>query len=292
MRFWQAVPFLETEQLVEIARTGDRCGYDAIALSDHLFFTDYSVPYPYSGDGAPIWGPATPWPDPWVTIGALSSVTSRLKLATNVYIAPARDLFTVAKAVSTAAVLSGGRVICGVGAGWCRDEFEQTGQDFATRGRRLGEMVPLLRRLMTGEMVAYEGEFYAFRPLSIAPVPAAPVPVYFGGDSEPALRRAARLGDGWMGNQVYGEEEGRAVLARLHALLDEYGRRDGFEIVMSFAAPPGADLYKRWRDRGVTATMCAPWWLAPPDEARHYASDLAFKVATLERFAEEVIQKM
>jgi alkanesulfonate monooxygenase SsuD/methylene tetrahydromethanopterin reductase-like flavin-dependent oxidoreductase (luciferase family) len=112
-------------------------------MSDHIFYPhDLASPYPYSPDGTPIWPPETAWPDNWVTIGAMAAVTERLQFGTSVYIAPARDLFTVAKQVGTAAVLSNNRVNLGVGAGWMREEFEQTGQEYGNRGRRLDEMIP------------------------------------------------------------------------------------------------------------------------------------------------------
>src|SRR5262245_31545018 len=114
MEFWLGTAFVDARELGGIARAADRLGYDALALSDHIFYTDYTSAYPYSRGGRPLWDAGTHWPDVWVTIGALAAVTERLRLATSVYVAPARDLFTVAKAVSTAAVLSGNRVRFGV----------------------------------------------------------------------------------------------------------------------------------------------------------------------------------
>ncbi|MFC4584459.1 TIGR03619 family F420-dependent LLM class oxidoreductase [Sphaerisporangium corydalis] len=294
MRFWLGASFSDTDQFIELAKASERCGMDTLTLSDHIFFADYESAYPYSRTGAPRWTAATHWPDVWVTIGAMAAVTERLRFAPNVYIAPARDLFTVAKQVSTAAVLSRDRVSFGVGVGWCKDEFVQTGQDFHTRGRRLDEMIPVLRELWTGGTVEHHGAFFDFGPLSIAPVPARPVPFYVGGDSDAALRRAARLGDGWIGNRVYAEEQLDQVIARLNGYLKEYGRSEGdLEIVTALAAMPDAVTYRRLAGKGVTGTMAAPWWLATPEEkARHGEGTLELKIATMERFAEEVIARM
>ncbi|RJL21691.1 TIGR03619 family F420-dependent LLM class oxidoreductase [Bailinhaonella thermotolerans] len=293
MRFWLGASFVDTGEFLGLARAAERCGIDTLTLSDHVFYADYESPYPYSRTGAPRWDGETHWPDVWVTIGAMAAVTSTLRFAPNVYIAPARDLFTVAKAVSTAAALSGDRVTFGVGVGWCKDEFLQTGQDFHTRGRRLDEMIPVLRELWTGETVEHHGTHYDFPPLSIRPVPAGPVPVYVGGDSDAALRRAARLGDGWIGNRVYTGEQLDDVLARLRRYLSEYGRApDSLEIVAGIAALPDAETYKRFADKGVTGTLCAPWWLATDDDKRAYGEGLVLKEALLERFAEDVIAKM
>ncbi|MEV4075411.1 TIGR03619 family F420-dependent LLM class oxidoreductase [Nonomuraea fuscirosea] len=290
MRFWLGASFADSDQFVELARAAERCGFDTLTLSDHLFYADFASPYPYSKSGRPRWDARTHWPDVWVTIGAMAAVTSTLRFSPNVYIAPARDLFTVAKLVSTAAVLSRDRVTFGVGVGWCKEEFVGTGQDFHTRGKRLDAMLPVLRSLWSGETVTVDG----LPPLSISPAPAAPIPVYVGGDSEAALRRAARLGDGWIGNRIYTEEQFDVVLADLRGRLDANGRSlEGFEIIAPLAVLPEAETYRRFADKGVTGTMAAPWWLATPEEkARYGEGTLELKIATMERFAEEVIAKM
>jgi probable F420-dependent oxidoreductase len=291
VKFWHALAFLPVEQLLPVARAADACGYDALCLSDHVFYPErLTAPYPYSDDGRPIWTAGTDWPDPWVTIGALATATSQVRLATNVYVAPARDLFTVAKLVATAAVLAGNRVVFGVGAGWCADEFAQLGQDFADRGRRLDEMIGALRALWAGGPVEWHGDFYDFPPLSIAPVPGRTVPVHVGGDSEPALRRAARLGDGWIGNRFYTADQADAVLARLHRHRAGAGRLETpFEITLPLAVAPEPGVYRRFEDQGVTAVLCAPWMAAAANGRRGLAE---IRVAAVERFAERVIQRV
>jgi probable F420-dependent oxidoreductase len=293
VKFWHALTFLPSDHVVELAKAADACGYDAVALSDHIFYPeDLRSPYPYSPDGRPIWSADTHWPDPWVTIGALAAATTRIRLATNVYVAPARDLFTVAKLVSTAAVLSGNRVVLGVGAGWCADEFEQLGQEFRTRGRRLNEMMIALRTLWAGGMVEWHAEFFDFGPLRISPVPDAPIPIHVGGDTEPALRRAAYLGDGWIGNRRHSAEEADAVLARLRRHRAEAGRLDEpFEISLALAVPPDPAVFRRYEDQGVTAVCCAPW-MTPPGNGRRHASVLEARIAAVEEFAERVVQRV
>jgi probable F420-dependent oxidoreductase len=283
VKFWLGASFVDTGEFTELARAAERCGFDTLTLSDHIFYADFATPYPYSRSGRPRWNAATHWPDVWVTIGAMSSVTSTLRFAPNVYVAPARDLFTVAKQVSTAAVLSGDRVTFGVGVGWCEEEFTATGQDFHTRGRRLDAMIPALRELWSGDQVTLDG----LPELSISPVPARPIPVYVGGDSDAALRRAARIGDGWIGNRMYTEEQLDEVLAKLRGRLEDRP----FEIVAPLAVMPDAETYRRFADKGVTATMAAPWWLATPEEKEKYGS-LELKIRTMERFAEEIIAKV
>ncbi|MFF4617546.1 TIGR03619 family F420-dependent LLM class oxidoreductase [Nonomuraea jabiensis] len=289
MRFWLGASFVDTDQFLELARAAERCGFDTLTLSDHLFYADFASPYPYSRSGRPRWDARTHWPDVWVTIGAMAAVTTTLRFSPNVYIAPARDLFTVAKQVSTAAVLSKDRVTFGVGVGWCKEEFVGTGQDFHTRGRRLDAMLPTLRSLWAGETVALDG----LPELSISPTPDRPIPVFVGGDSDAALRRAARLGDGWIGNRIYTEEQFDVVLTTLRGHLAESGRSEPFDIIAPLAVMPDADTYRRFAAKGVTGTMAAPWWLATPEEkARYGEGTLDLKIATMERFAEEVIAKL
>jgi probable F420-dependent oxidoreductase len=291
MKFWQAVAFLETDQLLEVAQAADRLGFDSIAVSDHIFAPkERKSKYPYTPTGEPFWSADTPWPDPWVLISAMAAVTTRLKFSTNVYIAPGRDLFTVAKLVSSAAVISGGRVSLGAAAGWCQEEFELAGQDFHNRGKRFNEMIEALRALWSGGWQEFHGSYYDFDSLQIAPVPPAPIPIYIGGDSEPALRRAARHGDGWIGN-AYSIEDADAVLDRLQGHLKAFGRTiDGFETVMALYVEPTPDVLHRFEDRGVTALMCAPWMVAQT-ELGHFTSPVNDKVDAMEAFAEKVISK-
>jgi alkanesulfonate monooxygenase SsuD/methylene tetrahydromethanopterin reductase-like flavin-dependent oxidoreductase (luciferase family) len=223
-----------------------------------------------------------------VLISAMAAVTTRLKFSTNVYIAPGRDLFTVAKLVSSAAVISNGRVSLGTAAGWCQEEFELAGQDYHNRGKRLNEMIEALRLLWQGGFQEYHGTYYDFDPLQIAPVPDNPIPIYLGGDSEPALKRAAKYGDGWIGN-AYSVEDADAVLDRLGGHLKANGRTfDGFETVMALYVEPTPDILRRFEDRGVTALMCAPWMVADTSLG-NFTSTVKDKTDAMEAFAEKVI---
>jgi probable F420-dependent oxidoreductase len=182
----------------------DEAGYHGMLVPDHLVYPRVlNSPYP-SPTGKPFWAPETAWPDPWVLIGAMAAVTTRLHFTNSVYIAPARPLLEVAKQVATASVLSGGRVSLAAGAGWMREEFDLLGQDFANRGRRLDEMIPALRELWRGGWVSWHGEHYDIPELMMEPHPEAPVPILCGGESEAAMRRAARLCDGWLGTATPG----------------------------------------------------------------------------------------
>ena len=170
----------------------------------------------------------------------MAAVTERLQFGTSVYIAPARDLFTVAKQVGTAAVLSNNRVNLGVGAGWMREEFAQTGQEYDNRGKRLDEMIPALRTLWSGGWVEHHGEHYDFGPLQIEPSPTQQVPIWCGGHSRAALKRAATPLRRLARQRVFGR--GLRALRRrcCSSSVDEAGPRAtrAFEIILGVQAAP------------------------------------------------------
>jgi len=263
----------------------DETGYDGMICADHLIYPrKLTSPYP-SGADAPPWAPETAWPDSWVMIGAMAALTTRLRFTNAVYIAPSRPLLEVAKQVATAAVISDGRVTLTVGAGWMREEFELLGQSFEDRGKRLNEMIPALRALWQGGWVSWDSEHYQVPELMIEPHPPAPVPIMCGGESEAALRRAARLCDGWVGT-AYGWDDAVRYVERLHSLRREYGRsEEPFEIMLALMEVPTPDLYQRAEDIGITAAMCAPWMGADGVDP----TDVKSFRAPIERFADSVI---
>jgi probable F420-dependent oxidoreductase len=286
VKFWNALAFVETHEAIDLAIATEEVGYDGITVPEHLFYPrGFESKYPYSADGKPSFTESTPWPDPWVLIGAMAARTQRIGFTTNVYVAPLRDLFTVAKAVSTAAVISSGRVTLGVGAGWMREEFEQTGQDFDTRGKRLDEMIPALRRLWTGEWAEFHGEYYDFGPVKMAPVPEEPIPIWIGGHSKVAFRRAAEHGDGWMG-VYYTPDEAEELVGRLKKRLAEAGRGDEpFDMVLAVLAPLDRDIVRRMEDIGVTGLLSAPAMFV--SEATKQA-----RIDAIRSFGDDVIAKV
>ena len=285
MKLWQVVSFSEPDQLLGIAQAAEEAGFHGVLLSDHLFFPGrLRSRYPYSEDGRPGFDGRTPWPEPWTAISAMAAVTRRLHFATMVYILPLRGPLEVAKALGTAALLSGGRVALGAGAGWIREEFDTLGVDFGSRGRRMNEMIPLLRRLWTGEMVEHHGECFELGPLQMSPAPGVPIPIYVGGTSKLALRRAARLGDGWIGT---GQTPDEAVdfCQRLVRLRKEAGREaEPFECIVPLTEEATPDLLRRLEERGMTGATCLPfsYTLGPQSSLQH-------KRAQMLEFAERVI---
>jgi len=181
----------------------------------------------------------------------------------------------------------------GVGVGWCKEEFDATGQEFHNRGRRLDDMIPALRALWAGGWVEYHGSHYDVPPMQMNPSPSAPIPILVGGHSTPAIRRAATLGDGWLGASAYQPDDAWHYLAVMDEARSRAGRADEpFSIYLALATLPDLDLYRRLEDAGVTDLVCAPWMLAEMSQTRDYRSGLDAKLAATEEFATNVIAKM
>jgi probable F420-dependent oxidoreductase len=286
VKFCQSLMYAAPDQWIELTKVAEAAGFDQISLSDHIFYPGtLDSSYPYTRSGRPMFPPETPWPDVWVMTGALAAVTERITFSTHVYVLPVRNPFVVAKAVGTAAYVSGGRVLLGVGAGWMREEFVQLEQRFERRGARMEEQIEVLRALWRGGMVEHHGEFYDFDPVEMSPAPPAPVPILIGGHTEIALRRAARVGDGWMG-VYYGVDELLAYVDKLQGYRYEYGTADRpFEIQAAIVDQmPTPDVCAKLSDAGVTAIITSAWLM----EGHQFAS-LADNARALERFGEQYI---
>lgn len=262
MKFAQAMIGLETQDYVAVAVAAEKAGFDSVALSDHVVYPqEFSSPYPYTPDGKPQFDPTWDFPDPWVTIGALASATTNLEFFTNVFVLPARNPINVAKAVGTAAALSGDRVSLGIGAGWLREEFDILEQSFKGRGKRLDEMIEVLHTVWGGGFVEHHGECFDFAPIDMRPAPSRQIPILVGGHSEIALRRAAR-NDGWIGVN-YSLDELSGYASQLHEFRREAGRSaEPFEMVVSVRAAPDASTIEKLEELGVTTILTSAWMAA------------------------------
>jgi probable F420-dependent oxidoreductase len=281
MKFWVPLMFEPNDQLLDVARIAETCGYEGLGLADHVAVPGAFASVHPSGEN-PFTAESS-FPDPFITMASMAAVTTTLRFMSYVYILPMRDPFTVAKQVATAAVLSGDRMVLGVGAGWLTEEIALLGHDPRSRGRRMDEMLTIMRDLWDDGWAEHHGEHFDFAPVGMFPTPGRSVPVWVGGKSDAALRRAVRQ-DGWLGMN-YGLDEIEQLLGRLAEIRVETGdTRADFETFVIPNAPPSIDLYRALEAHGVTSTMLMPWY--PGDPA---CASLDAKRAALERAAEEIL---
>jgi probable F420-dependent oxidoreductase len=281
MRYWHGLGYTPLNELAPLAQHAERLGFCGVTLGDHWVTAETQVDrYDIAKDGERPWEHDAPWPDPWIQFVALAQATTTLEFMTTVYILPLRDVFTAAKAVSTAAVVTGGRVHLGVGVGWQKLEFSIGGQPFGRRGRHADEQLQVLRKLWSGEMVEHKGEFYSFPRVRMLPAPASRIPIYVGGTSEAAFRRAARH-DGWEG-AVYPWEEIEDYVAQAKAARLAAGESlEGFRLIVGCTEPTPGRM-QTLREWGVTDYLKPPW----TDGLRATRTSLEYKLDEMSRFAE------
>jgi probable F420-dependent oxidoreductase len=287
VKFWQSMAFCEPGQCAEIARHAEQLGFEGVTLAEHQFFPErLESRFPFSPDGAPLFDAEDEWPEMWPLIGAMATTTRRLRFCTAVHILPLFHPLSVARIAATADALAPGRIVLGVGAGWMREEYEAFGVDFQTRGARLDESIQVLRGAWSGEMFEFHGNFFDFERLLVRPSPAASIPILIGGSSEPALRRAGRLADGWMGGGGTLEQL-RAPLERVHALRVEAGRDNlPFETLTlhTVGLDRNFDEVRQLQRAGLDGIVHLPF-----RASLGRRSTLSQKRAYLDRFAAEVM---
>ena len=251
MKFWQSLAFLEMDQMVELAQFCEAVGFHGVSYGDHLVTTKEQVDeYLYQDSGNVFWNPDTHWPDPWVLTAALAQATTTLQFLSTIYILPMREPLSAAKALSTAAYLSGDRVTLGVGVGWQKAEFEMVGQDFHTRGKRVDEMLEIMPQLMSGEMTEYRGTFYDIPAVKMSPGTNKPIPIMIGGYAPAAMRRASRF-DGWMATS-HEEAEIYPLLDTLREIRKTEGTADKPFDIWTGVKNPDDGTHERLAEKGVT----------------------------------------
>ncbi len=289
MKFWQAITWAETDQLVEIARFAEEVGFHGLMSGDHAVYPESIAPeYPYSETGKPPMQPSDEYPDQTAIFGAMAAVTRTLHFTCGVYVLPLRNPHEVARAAATLAVISDDRFILGVGVGWMKEEFDIYGVDFRQRGKITDEIIDVLHVLWRGEMVEYHGDFFDFPRVQLSPAPKRHPPIYIGGASDFALRRAARAGDGYIGAGT-APEDVLPLLKQLEELRKQY-RRDHlpFEAMIGIAALPNRDLFQRLSDEGLQSTVAPPFAYALGKKR----STIDEKKRFMENFSETIIRRM
>ena len=219
-------PIATPEFLAAYGAAAEDAGFASIWVGEHVVFLDeYSSKYPYSDDGRLGLPPDTGLLELFTTVSFLASATSRIRLGTAVCLVPQRNPVYTAKSVSTVDWLSGGRFDFGVGIGWLREEFAVLHEPFEQRAARTREYLAVMRTLWRDDVSAYDGDLYQLPPCRMFPKPiqAGGPPVYFGGETDPALRRVAEIGDGWHGFNHLPDSAATSV-QRLEGFLTDAGR--------------------------------------------------------------------
>ncbi|MBI4517107.1 MAG: TIGR03619 family F420-dependent LLM class oxidoreductase [Deltaproteobacteria bacterium] len=251
MRFSYAESMCDPRQYLPLAQAAEAAGYTSFIVPDSICYPQCSdSKYPYTIDGNREFLEDKPFIEPFTLIPAMGAVTERLRFTTFVVKLPIRHPVLVAKSASSVAVITNDRFGFGVGLSPWPEDFQVCGTEWKTRGQRMDEMIEIIRGLTKGGFYEFHGRHYDVPSIKICPVPTQPIPILIGGHSEAALRRAARIGDGWM---HAGSDDLGKMLQRLTALRREYGReRQPFEVhVISFDAFT-AEGIKPLEDIGVT----------------------------------------
>jgi len=268
----------------DYAQAVEAMGYTHILTFDHVLGANPDRPGGWKG-------PYTyrhSFHEPFVLFGFLAAATRRVELVTGILILPQRQTALVAKQAAAVDVLSAGRLRLGVGVGWNAVEFEALGERFTNRGARIEEQIAVLRALWARDLVTIEGQWHRVTGAGLNPLPPRPtIPIWMGGESEPVVRRAARLADGWMPHFRPGPEA-QAIVDRLHGLVREAGRDPaafGIEGRMTLAQVPleqrDAELAAWRKMRGITHLCVHTVGLGLKTPTEH--------VQALERFKKDLL---
>ena len=234
------------------AQTAEGLGYSHILAYDHV------IGAVHEGREPPLWGPYTEqsaFHEPFVLFGYFAACTSRMELATGILILPQRQTVLVAKQAAEIDLLSGGRLRLGVGTGWNYVEFDALNEDFGNRGARQAEQVELLRQLWAEPVLDYSGRWHRVERAGLKPLPGRSIPIWFGGFTDAAFRRAARIGDGF----IFGasQKANLAAAEKVRLELDEAGRNPadfGLEALLNYQA--GRDAWRSdieaWQSIGAS----------------------------------------
>lgn len=286
MRFTLMCGLIGCDDHAALARAAEDAGWDSFSIPDSLFFPKQNESdYPYNEtDVLRRVLEDTPVLEPFIAITQMAMATKKINFFPGVLKVPVRQPLVLAKTLSTLAVISGNRLMLGAGISPWTEDFIYNGVPFEPRGKMLDECIEIIRGVMAGGYFEYHGDHYDFAPLKMLPVPDKPVPVLFGGHSKPALRRAARTGDGWVSaNSDF--ETLSAMITTLQEYRQHYGteNREDFQIHAYDSFAKSVDDYKRLQDLGVTDMVACPW--SP------YKSglDIPGKIDAINRFAQEII---
>jgi probable F420-dependent oxidoreductase len=273
-----------------LAIGAEEAGYDTFVVPDSVCYPEHSdSKYPYTEDGDREFLEDKPFVETFALISYLAAVTEHIRFTTSVVKLPLRHPVLMAKQLSSVALLSENRLSFGVGLSPWPDDYEAVGVPWARRGKRLDEMIDIIRGLCGGGYFEYEGEIFQVPSIKICPVPTQPIPIIVGGHSEPAMRRALRVGDGWI--HAGGDaDELLGLLGHIGELRREYGREnDPFELHVISLDAYSHDGIRRLEDLGVTDVILG---FRNSYALEQDTQPLEEKIAAIRGYADAVIAKL
>jgi probable F420-dependent oxidoreductase len=288
VRFSYQVGMCDADHYLPLARAAEEAGFDGLTIPDSICYPqEASSKYPYNKDGSREFLESVPFLESLIAISAMAAVTERVRLSTFVYKLAVRQAAVVAKQVQSIQLLSGNRLDFGIGISPWEEDFAVCGVPWERRGKRFDEQISILRGLESGEFFGFEGELLSMPANKMCPVPTAPTPLLIGGHAEVALKRAARVGDGWMCAGATLDELG-SYIQRIGELREEYGTTERpFRIFTTGADAFTAEGIARLESAGVTDVVIGfrNVYEMQPD------MPLDEKIAALQWYAGEFIQR-
>lgn len=288
MRFTLNITMLEPEQYVPLAKAAEEAGFYAASVSDSLFYPKEVIgEYPYHEGREFLDG--KPFVEPFVAISTMAAVTEKLQFSTYVLKMAIREPLVLAKSVLSTAVITNNRLRLGAGLSPWLDDFKYCQVDWEGRGERFDEMIAILRGLQSGEYFTFHGKHFDFPELKMCPTPTEPVKITVGGHAKPALRRAARIGDGWVSANLT-RLVMKSMINQLNEFRREYGtdKRDDYIIQGMLSDIDVFDIngYREGQDMGMTDITLIPWGVYNMQPLT-----LAERIDAIKRFGDEVIGK-
>ncbi|MGH7000565.1 MAG: LLM class F420-dependent oxidoreductase [Stellaceae bacterium] len=283
MKFGSFITSQRPERIAANIRKAEECGFESAWIGEHLILpVNYTSKYPYSPDGRFPAPPDVPFHDPMLALAFAAAITSRIKLATGIFVVPLRNPITTAKAVASLDVLSNGRVIFGVGVGWFAEEFAAAGASFHDRALRTRESIELMKALWTEDDPAYAGKTFSVNGVRFNPKPIQKPhpPIIVGGTSELAIKRAVRYGDGWYA-VARGMDEAKQLLAQLEDQQRRASRTRPIEVTMSLRTghPLTLEEVRQLADLGVARLLVGlPLRALDETELTRFRDDLMAKL--------------
>ncbi len=264
--------------IAAVAIAAEQRGFATLWSGEHVVMVDESVSrYPYADDGKIAVPAAADWIDPMIGLSFAAAATTTIGIATGVLLLPEHNPVIVAKQAASLDRLSGGRFSLGIGIGWSREEFDALGVPFQRRAARAADYVAAMRTIWRDDIASYTGEFVNFTAIQVNPKPLRDrrIPILCGGNSEAALGRVARWGDGWYGFNLLDADDVAAKVSTLRRLCADAGR-DPAQLRLSVALrQPRPSDATRLAQLGVDELVLVGSPPQDPDEAAGWIAELA-----------------